>query len=425
VRVDTLTLTATPIPRTLQFSLMGARDLSLIQTPPPNRYPINTEIHSFDEEYIRTAIMRELERGGQVFFVHHRVENIEKTGALIQALVPTAKMAIAHGQMDGEKLEEVLLGFIEGVYDILVSTKIVENGLDIPNANTIIINNAHQYGLSELYQLRGRVGRSNKKAYCCMIVPSKSILTSDAQRRLNAIEEFAEVGSGFQLAMRDLDIRGAGNILGGEQSGFISEIGYDMYQRILDEAITELKEEEFSSAFAPPAASTISAASVTPEVSTAPIAITPIKEWQFDSDLELLIPDSYVSNITERLSLYKELNALDTDEELNNFRTAIEDRFGAVPHATEDLLKTIVLRRLSKKIGWEKVALKGSTMTATFGYTSDTNYYQSEMFTKILSYINKYPKTSTLKEKGEKLTIVIKGIETVEDAVAAAQEIAG
>ncbi|MDR0618950.1 MAG: transcription-repair coupling factor [Bacteroidales bacterium] len=407
VDVDTLTLTATPIPRTLQFSLMGARDLSLIQTPPPNRYPISTEIHSFNEEYITAAIVRELERGGQVFFVHHRVENIEKTGALIQALVPDARIAIAHGQMDGEKLEEVLLGFIEGIYDILVSTKIVENGLDIPNANTIIINNAHQYGLSELYQLRGRVGRSNKKAYCYMIVPPKSILTSEAQRRLNAIEEFAEVGSGFQVAMRDLDIRGAGNILGGEQSGFISEIGYDMYQRILDEAIMELKEEEFYAVS---------------DTSASPV-VTPIKEWQFDSDLEILIPDSYVSNITERLSLYKELNTLETDEELNNFRDAIKDRFGAVPNATEDLLKTIVLRRLSREIGWEKIMLRSGVMTATFGYASDTGYYQSEVFTRTLDYIHKHPQTSSLKEKGEKLTMIIKGVKTVEQAITAAQEI--
>jgi transcription-repair coupling factor (superfamily II helicase) len=384
---------------------MGARDLSLIQTPPPDRYPIDTEIHYFDEDYIRTAIMRELERGGQVFFVHHRVENIDKTGALVQALVPTAKIGIAHGQMEGEKLEEILLGFIEGVYDILVSTKIVENGLDIPNANTIIINNAHQYGISELYQLRGRVGRSNKKAYCYMLVPSKSTLTSEAQRRLNAIEEFAEVGSGFQVAMRDLDIRGAGNILGGEQSGFISEIGYDMYQRILDEAMTELKEE---------------AQADTQNVGSA--AVTPVREWQFDSDLELLIPDSYVSSITERLSLYKELNALDTDRELNDFKAAVEDRFGAMPSATEDLLRTIVLRRLSRKIGWEKIALKGGVMTATFGALG-ANYYQSEMFTKVLDCINKRPKVCALKEKGEKLTIVIKGVETVEDAVAAASEI--
>ncbi|MDR1973491.1 MAG: transcription-repair coupling factor [Bacteroidales bacterium] len=411
VNIDTLTLTATPIPRTLQFSLMGARDLSLIQTPPPNRYPISTELHSFDETYIRDAIIQELERGGQVFFVHHRVENIDKIADLVKALVPDAKVAIAHGQMDGEKLEEVLLGFIEGVYDILVSTKIVESGLDIPNANTIIINNAHQYGLSELYQLRGRVGRSNRKAYCYMLIPSKSLLTSEAQRRLNAIEEFSDIGSGFQISMRDLDIRGAGNVLGGEQSGFIAEIGYDMYQKILDEAMIELREEEMSS-------STQQGQEQEQEQEQERECMTEsLKEWQFDSDLELLIPDNYVSNITERLSLYKDLNALDTDIELAEFRLMLEDRFGAIPASTEDLLQTIVLRRLSIELGWKKIVLKGGVMTATFGYTSDTDYYHSKIFAKILDYIQKNPKTSMLKEKGENLTIVFSGIESVGDAV--------
>jgi transcription-repair coupling factor (superfamily II helicase) len=442
VNVDTLTLTATPIPRTLQFSLMGARDLSLIQTPPPNRYPISTELHSFDENYIKEAIVKELERGGQVFFVHHRVENIEKLGALIKTLVPDAKVAIAHGQMDGDKLEEVLLGFIEGVYDILVSTKIVENGLDIPNANTIIINNANQYGLSELYQLRGRVGRSNKKAYCYMLVQSTKTLTTEAQRRLAAIEEFAEIGSGFQVAMRDLDIRGAGNVLGGEQSGFISEIGYDMYQRILDEAITELREEELSGLSGKQAAQSPTAAAGASEQGdttqgklqdpqesqelqdpTEPQNLPPLKEWQFDSDLELLIPDSYVSNIMERLSLYKDLNALETDQQISGFRAMLEDRFGAIPPSTQSLINTITLRRLSKKIGWGKVSLKSGSMTATFGYMAEAEYFKSPAFTSILDYIQKHPKESLLKEKGEKLNFVVNNVTTVEEAIAVTQTI--
>ncbi len=313
VDVDTLTLTATPIPRTLQFSMMGARDLSIINTPPPNRYPVQTEIHPFSEEIIRDAISFEISRGGQVFFVNTRVRNILEIAGMIQRAVPKAKTAIAHGQMEGAKLEKIMVDFIEGDYDVLVATTIIESGLDIPNVNTIIINDAHHYGLSDLHQLRGRVGRSNKKAFCYLLAPPMSALSDEARKRLRAIEEFADLGSGFSIAMRDLDIRGAGNILGAEQSGFISEIGFEMYQKILDEALLELKETEFKELFR----------EETPKEY--------VRDCVIETDLEILIPDHYLSNITERLNLYKELDSIETEEELSKFRNRLTDRFGPVP----------------------------------------------------------------------------------------------
>ncbi|MCK4639097.1 MAG: transcription-repair coupling factor, partial [Bacteroidales bacterium] len=326
VNVDTLILTATPIPRTLQFSLMGARDLSIINTPPPNRYPVQTEITTFSEEVIRDGIMYEISRGGQVFFIHNRIQNILEVQGMLQRFCPDVKIAVAHGQLEGVKLEKTMLDFIEGKYDVLVATTIVESGLDIPNVNTIFINDAQNYGLSDLHQLRGRVGRTNKKAFCYLLSPPLSVLTTEARKRLKAIEEFAELGSGFNIAMRDLDIRGAGNILGGEQSGFISEIGFEMYHKILDEAIMELKENEFKDVFKDEQHDEF------------------VKDCLIETDLEILIPDHYITNITERLSLYKELDNIQSEEVLLQFRKRLIDRFGPVPKQTVELLNAIRLR---------------------------------------------------------------------------------
>ncbi len=399
VNVDTLTLTATPIPRTLQFSLMGARDLSIINTPPPNRYPVQTEIHPFGEEIIREAINDEIGRGGQVFFVNTRVQNILDVTGMIQRAVPKAKIAIAHGQMDGVKLERIMIDFIEGEYDVLVSTTIIESGLDIPNVNTIIINDAHHYGLSDLHQLRGRVGRSNKKAFCYLLAPPMSTLTDEARKRLRTIEEFADLGSGFSIAMRDLDIRGAGNILGGEQSGFISEIGYEMYQKILDEALLELKENEFRDVF----------------LEDLPKAY--VKDCVIETDLEILIPDSYVTNITERLNLYKELDSIETEDNLTKFKMKLNDRFGPLPARTESLIQTIRLRWLAKKLGFEKLVLRNNRLTAYFISNPESPYYQSLQFTAILDFIKKNPAYCKMKEEKDRLFIILKDISGIDDAL--------
>ncbi|MEI7727059.1 MAG: transcription-repair coupling factor, partial [Bacteroidota bacterium] len=344
VNVDTLTLTATPIPRTLQFSLMGARDLSIINTPPPNRYPVQTEIHPFGEEVIKEAITYEVQRGGQVFFVTTRVLNIMDISVMVQRMVPGVKVAVAHGQMEGHKLEKVMLEFIEGEYDVLIATTIIESGLDISNVNTIIINDAHHYGLSDLHQLRGRVGRSNKKAFCYLLAPPMSSLTDEARKRLRAIEEFADLGSGFNIAMRDLDIRGAGNILGAEQSGFISEIGYEMYQKILDEALLELKETDFKELYP----------TTEPKIY--------VRDCVIETDLEILIPDYYITNMTERLNLYKELDSIETEENLMLFMERLIDRFGPIPLQTVSLLHTIRLRWMARKIGFEKLVLRNQRL---------------------------------------------------------------
>lgn len=406
VNIDTLTLTATPIPRTLQFSLMGARDLSVIQTPPPNRYPVSTEVRPFSEELIRDAIQYELSRHGQVYFVHDKVQNIMEVAGMVQRLVPDAHISVAHGQMEGDKLEEIMLGFMEGDCDVLVSTKIVESGLDVPNANTIIVNEAHHYGLSELHQLRGRVGRSNKKAFCFLLAPPAHLLTPEAKRRLRAIEEFSDVGSGFQIAMRDLDIRGAGNILGGEQSGFISEIGLDMYQRILDEAIRELRQERLSEGKATLDAR--SGGSSDTDYASA--------DCQIDTDLEILIPDSYVSNISERLSLYKDLDNLEKEEDLRRFAASLEDRFGPLPDPTRDLIATVSLRRCAKQLGLERVNLKQGRMSVVFAAQDDTGYYQSGIFEKILSYVQDHPQDCRLQEMKSKLGMVVENVEGVAQA---------
>ena len=401
VNVDCLTLTATPIPRTLQFSLMGARDLSVIQTPPPNRQPIQTELCSFNEDVIRDAIRYEMSRGGQIFFVSNRVENLSEMAGLVQRLVPDAVVAIAHGQMDGKVVEETLMRFIDGEIDVLVATSIIENGLDIPNANTMIVNNAHQFGLSDLHQMRGRVGRNNKKAFCYMLVPSYSVLSEDAQKRLKAIEEFSTIGSGFNLAMRDLDIRGAGNILGAEQSGFISDIGYDMYHKILNEAIEELKETDFRELFQQ-------------EIEERKEYV---KECQIETDLEVLLPDSYVTNISERLLLYKELNDLSSEEELDRYRERLIDRFGPIPRPTQELIQTITLRKMAKDFGIEKLVLKRNTMVCHFSSNQDNPFYRSANFMKMIRFAQDHPKETKLKETPDHLTLVCEQVKNISTAI--------
>ena len=410
--VDCLTLTATPIPRTLQFSLMGARDLSVIQTPPPNRQPIETELSDFSEELIRDAISFEMSRGGQTFFISNRVENLPEMAGLVQRLVPDARVAMAHGRMDGKEAEETLMHFLEGDIDVLVATSIVENGLDIPNANTMIINNAHQFGLSDLHQMRGRVGRSNRKAFCYLLIPSYMTLTPDAQRRLKAIEEFSTIGSGFNIAMRDLDIRGAGNILGAEQSGFISEVGYDMYHKILNEAIEELKESDFRELFA----------------AEAEEKQEYVRECTIETDLEVLIPDEYVSSVSERLLLYKELNDIGVDgdaganvtnveEELSAYRSRLEDRFGPVPPCVDELISTITLRRMAKAFGIEKLILKQDRMVCHLVSNQQSPFYQSPNFTKLITYIQANPRRATLKETPERLSLSIANVKTIASAL--------
>ena len=412
--VDVLTLTATPIPRTLQFSLMGARDLSIIQTPPPNRQPIQTELAPFNEELIRDAISYELSRSGQVFFISNRVENLPEMAGLVNRLVPDAHVAIAHGQMDGKEVEDTMMRFIEGEVDVLVATAIIENGLDIPNANTMIINNAQQFGLSDLHQMRGRVGRSNRKAFCYMLIPSFSVLTDDAQKRLRAIEEFASVGSGFNIAMRDLDIRGAGNILGAEQSGFISEIGYDMYHKILNEAIEELKETEFRELFQPDNL-TENGTRVTGHSSQFTNSF--VKECVIETDLEVLIPDDYVSNISERLHLYKELNDLTTEEQLDQYRERLIDRFGPIPQSTQELVKTITLRRMAKDFGIEKLILKQGKMVCHFVANQHSPFYQSANFTQLIQYAQDHPRSVHLRETTERLSLVCDNVDTIHAAI--------
>ncbi|MCG9910490.1 MAG: transcription-repair coupling factor [Flavobacteriales bacterium] len=397
--VDSLTLTATPIPRTLQFSLMGARDLSIIRTPPPNRYPIVTELLTFNEEAIRDAVHYEISRNGQVFFIHNRVNDIKDIAGMVQRLVPQAKIRVAHGQMGGEELEEVMLEFIEGEFDVLVSTAIVEAGLDVPNANTIIINQAQNFGLSDLHQLRGRVGRSNKKAFCYLITPPLTVLTEEARKRMKAIVEFSELGSGFNISMRDLDIRGAGDLLGGEQSGFINDIGYETYQRILNETIAELKENEFAELFH--------------EENN-----REGKEWTddcvIDTDLEILIPADYVDNIPERLNLYKELDSLTSEEELDAFSQRLHDRFGKIPSQTEELIQTMHLRLIARRCGVEKMVFKKNTLILQF--TSKADYYNSAVFSRVLQYLQTH-KRGEMKQKNDRLQIVFKPVETVSECL--------
>lgn len=413
--LDTLTLTATPIPRTLQFSMMGARDLSVINTPPPNRYPVQTELHTFNEEIIRDAISFEVSRGGQVFFVHNRVQNIMEIAGMIQRLCPDVRVAIGHGQLDGDKLEEVMLGFVEGDFDVLVATTIIESGLDISNANTIIINQAHMFGLSDLHQMRGRVGRSNKKAFCYLLTTPVSLLTNEARKRLKAIEEFSDLGSGFNIAMRDLDIRGAGNLLGGEQSGFINEIGFEMYQKILDEAIMELRIENEELNIGD---------SFNKKVHTS-IHQQYVSDCAIDTDMEILIPDDYVTNITERLNLYRELDDSTTEEELTHFEKNLLDRFGPVPDQAIELIHTIRLRWLAMEIGLEKLLLKNNRMVAYFIPKQDSPYYQSETFTKVLKYVQQNMRSCKMKETNGKLTLSFENIRSIDAALEALKPILG
>ncbi|MFY8109938.1 MAG: TRCF domain-containing protein, partial [Bacteroidia bacterium] len=399
--VDTLTLTATPIPRTLHFSLMGARDLSVINTPPPNRQPVNTEMHNFNDELIHEAIMHEIGRGGQVFFVHHRVKDIYELADRLMTICPGIKVGVAHGQLEGEKLEDAMIKFIEGEYDVLVATTIIEAGLDIPNANTIIINSAHMFGLSDLHQMRGRVGRSNKKAFCYLLVPSIMSLTNDARRRLQAIEEFSELGSGFNVAMRDLDIRGAGNLLGGEQSGFIAEIGFEMYHKILDEAIHELKEDEFAELFKDdPGLQKLES-----------------RDCNLETDFEALIPDAYVRNIGERLNLYNQLASINTEQDLVKFGNELQDRFGKLPSQIDDLFDLIRVRELGKKMGFERMVLKAGKMAAYFPPESKHYYYQSEKFSQILQYVQMNPTIMRLKQTGNNLSLLAQPVNTIQHAL--------
>lgn len=404
--VDTLTLTATPIPRTLHFSLMGARDLSIISTPPPNRQSVQTELHVFNETLIQEAVSYELERSGQVFFIHNRVNDLEQLGGLIKKLVPHARIGVAHGQLEGDKLEDVMLKFINNDFDVLVATTIIEAGLDIPNANTIIINHAHMFGLSDLHQMRGRVGRSNKKAFCYLLSPPLSTLTSEARKRLSAIEEFSELGSGFNVAMRDLDIRGSGNLLGAEQSGFIAEIGFEMYHKILDEAIQELKDEEFVGLFKD-------------EKPRAFVNFT-----QVDTDLEVHIPSDYVTNITERYNLYSELSNLENEEQLLAFQQQLLDRFGPLPAEVNELFNTLRLQWYGKAIGFEKISYKKNVLRGYFVSDKQSPYFESDRFGKVLEFVRNNPSICNLKEVKGTLRIGFERIYTIKQAIDILKELA-
>ena len=397
--IDTLTLTATPIPRTLQFSLLGARDLSIINTPPPNRQSIDTKIIGLNEAIIRDAIIYEMSRNGQVFFVHNRVENIKEVAGFLNRLCPDAKIKTGHGQMEGNSIERLMSEFIEGEFDILVSTTIIENGVDIPNANTIIINNAQNFGLSDLHQMRGRVGRSNKKAFCFLISPPTHQISEDSRKRLTALEQFSNIGSGFKIAMRDLDIRGAGDLLGADQSGFINEIGFEMYQRILNEAIEELKIEKFKNLFKNEKNKFIA------------------KDCQLDTDEEILIPDNYVSNIEERLNIYKELNDIQDDDNLIIFEKNLVDRFGQTPNEIHTLFEAIKLRWKGKEIGFERIIIKNNSLRAYFISDNQSNYFESKSFKKILSFLKNNPQSCELKQLNGKLSLRKNNISDISDVL--------
>jgi len=398
--VDTLTLTATPIPRTLQFSLMAARDLSTIKTAPPNRLPVQTQNIGFNEETLRDAIQYEVSRGGQVFFIHNRIENIKEVAGMIQRLCPDVKVGIGHGQMEGPKLERLMLDFIEGEFDLLVSTTIIESGLDIPNANTIIINNAQNFGLSDLHQMRGRVGRSNKKAFCYLVTPPRISMGEEGRKRIQALEQHADLGSGFNIAMRDLEIRGAGDILGAEQSGFISDIGFEMYQKILNEAVQELKETEFKDLYASETSDSLF-----------------VDECQIDTDMEILIPDDYVNSISERLQLYKDINTIENEQELKIFEEQITDRFGATPPPVEKLLDSVRLKWIARDLGFEKVILKSQKMIAYFVANPQSTFFESESFKNIISFIKDNPKSCQMKERNNKLSLVFEKIDLIGKAL--------
>lgn len=409
--VNTLTMTATPIPRTLQFSLLGARDLSSITTPPPNRYPVQTEVERFNPDIIREAINFEMSRNGQVFFINNRIQNIYEIEALVKREVPDARICVGHGQMEPEKLEKILLDFINYEYDVLIATSIVESGIDVPNANTIIINNAHQFGLSDLHQLRGRVGRSNRKAFCYLLSPPLSTLTPEARRRLQAIENFAELGSGIHIAMQDLDIRGAGNMLGAEQSGFIADLGYETYQKILEEAVDELKLEEFAGLY-------------TDEESGKPnTGEEYVRETYLESDLELMFPPTYIPNDSERVSLYRELDKMEDERDIPAFTERLKDRFGKIPKQGKELIRVVRLRRLARRLGIEKVVLKQGRMSLFLVNNPDSPFYQSDAFGKLITYVQKYPRNCELRDAKGKRSIAIKNVPDVETATGILEEI--
>ena len=404
--VDTLTMSATPIPRTLQFSLMGARDMSIIRTPPPNRYPIHTELATFSHEVIADAINFEMSRNGQVYFVHDRINGLQEIANLIHKYVPDCRVAIGHGQMPPDKLEKVLMGFMNYDYDVLLSTTIVENGIDISNANTMIINDAHRFGLSDLHQMRGRVGRSNRKAFCYLLAPPKTLLTPEARRRLEALENFSELGSGFDLAMQDLDIRGAGNLLGAEQSGFMEDLGYETYQKILSQAVTELKNDEFHELYAEQIAQG-------KDISGDEF----VEDCAIESDLEMYFPDNYVPGSSERMLLYRELDNINNDNDLETYRQRLVDRFGEVPHEALELMQVVPLRRLGKRLGCEKIMLRQGKMNMQFVANPDSAYYQSKTFSAVINYVGNHPRRCDFKQVGTRRLLTVSQIPTVEAAV--------
>ena len=404
--VDTLTMSATPIPRTLQFSLMGARDMSIIRTPPPNRYPIHTELATFSHEVIADAINFEMSRNGQVYFVHDRINGLQEIANLIHKYVPDCRVAIGHGQMPPDKLEKVLMGFMNYDYDVLLSTTIVENGIDISNANTMIINDAHRFGLSDLHQMRGRVGRSNRKAFCYLLAPPKTSLTPEARRRLEALENFSELGSGFDLAMQDLDIRGAGNLLGAEQSGFMEDLGYETYQKILSQAVTELKNDEFHELYAEQIAQG-------KDISGDEF----VEDCALESDLEMYFPDNYVPGSSERMLLYRELDNINNDNDLETYRQRLVDRFGEVPHEALELMQVVPLRRLGKRLGCEKIMLRQGKMNMQFVANPDSAYYQSKTFSAVINYVGNHPRRCDFKQVGTRRLLTVSQIPTVEAAV--------
>lgn len=404
--VDTLTMSATPIPRTLQFSLMGARDMSIIRTPPPNRYPIHTELATFSHEVIADAINFEMSRNGQVYFVHDRINGLQEIANLIHKYVPDCRVAIGHGQMPPDKLEKVLMGFMNYDYDVLLSTTIVENGIDISNANTMIINDAHRFGLSDLHQMRGRVGRSNRKAFCYLLAPPKTSLTPEARCRLEALENFSELGSGFDLAMQDLDIRGAGNLLGAEQSGFMEDLGYETYQKILSQAVTELKNDEFHELYAEQIAQG-------KDISGDEF----VEDCAIESDLEMYFPDNYVPGSSERMLLYRELDNINNDNDLETYRQRLVDRFGEVPHEALELMQVVPLRRLGKRLGCEKIMLRQGKMNMQFVANPDSAYYQSKTFSAVINYVGNHPRQCDFKQVGTRRLLTVSQIPTVEAAV--------
>lgn len=404
VNVDTLTMTATPIPRTLQFSLMGARDLSIINTPPPNRYPVQTEIHLFDEDVIREAIQLEMNRNGQVFFVNNRIQNIYHIEAVIRKLIPDCRVAVGHGQMPPDKLEKIIVDFIDYEYDVLVATTIIESGIDISNVNTIIINSAHNFGLSDLHQLRGRVGRSNRKAFCYLLAPNLSLLTPDARRRLQSLETFSELGSGFNIAMQDLDIRGAGNMLGAEQSGFIADLGYETYQKILNEAVHELKDEEFAELYAQ-------------EIAAENSSTNYVTDCLIDSDMELMFSMDYIENTSERIALYRELDNIENETELLEFQKRLEDRFGKIPPQGLQLLEVVRLRWFAMQYGMEKIVMKNEKLIAFLVSNPVSSYYQSDYFGRILHYMTTHPRQCQLRDQNGRRSVVFANIRSIEQAM--------